>query len=321
MRSEVWILLLAAFGVLLLVIRLWRNKRAQKRLREDRSGLWRYHDDTVHERKEPYGARLAKRKAKGETPKPIAVIHFNGDLRAKGHRDLAKLVDEVEVNREKLHSVVIVVSSPGGFVSTYGHAFSQLERIRRLEIDLTVCVDVVAASGGYLMSLPANRIIAAPFAIVGSVGVVAFVPNVRRLLQDWHVEPRTFTAGKYKRTVTLTDSATPEEVARFQGQLESMHRLFVDLLKKYRPSSKIEEIETGEHWTATESMQLNLGLVDQIATSQEYLLQLNADYPLVNLSSKKGFFEEGLIRLSTSVADEVENRLSQSLNNTGLKGW
>lgn len=311
MRPHVLELILIAICMLIVLVRIWRSVRSYPTLTEDDSGLWRYHEDVSFKRKDPYGPILTgqKQAQKKELRQPVAVIHFNGDMRAKGHRDLAKLVDEIEINKDKLHGVVFVVSSPGGFVSTYGHAFSQLERIRRLEIDLTVCIDVVAASGGYLMSLPANRIVAAPFAMVGSVGVVAFVPNFRQLLRNWEIEPRTFTAGKYKRTVTLTDDATPEEIARFQSQLETVHRHFVELVKQYRPQAKLSEVETGEHWSAKESMELQLGLVDDLATSQEYLLRLNHDYPLITLSVKKGLFDDGFMKFSGAVADEVEERL------------
>ena len=179
-------------------------------------------------------------------------------------------------------------------VSQYGHVLSEMQRLRETTLPLTVCIDVVAASGGYLASLPATKIVAAPFAVVGSVGVVAFVPNIRELLSQFRIRPRTFIAGKYKRTVTLTDDASPEEVARFQGQLESIHRQFRNLVVEYRPQAKMEEVETGDHWTAKESIELNLGLVDELSTSADYLLRANRDRDIIEFSQKRGFFEDGI---------------------------
>lgn len=318
-RTVLAVTLILSVITLVIVLRKIRARRLQTvRLERDSTGLWRYHRESQFQKKIAYAGRInsAKDSAHGkakESLKPAAVIHFGGDIRAKQHRTLANLVDEIEINREALSEVVIVLTSPGGLVSQYGHAFSQIERVRRLGVPLTVCIDVVAASGGYLMSLPADRIVAAPFAVVGSVGVVAFVPNLRPMLQQWGIQPRTFTAGRYKRTVTLTDDASPEEVARFKHQLEAIHRLFLDAVRRYRPGAKMEEVETGGHWTAAESIDLALGLVDEIGTSHEYLLRLNRDRDLILISQKKTFWEDGIGLFGSSLADGLLSRLREVL--------
>lgn len=323
MDTEQKILLAAlVFAIITLLLILWRVRQRKKvtiRLERDRTGLWRYHPETQFQKKVAYGTSMGDEKTKAKKSlKPIAVIIFGGDVRARQHKLLAELVDEIEVNKGDLSEVVVVITSPGGMVPQYGHAFAQMERLRRMDLSLTVCVDVVAASGGYLMSVPANKILAAPFALVGSVGVMAFVPNIRGLLERWQVTPRTFTAGKYKRTITLTDNATPEEVARFQGQLESIHRLFIDAVRRYRPEANLSEIETGEHWTAVESVEKKLGLVDDIMTSHEYLLQRNRDHDLVILSIRRSFWEEGLSIFGGSLADGISQRLRYVFGNQGL---
>ena len=289
--------------IALLVLRK-RRKKSKIRLDKDASGLWKYHPDTDFSRKEAFAPKLdleggeeSPDKKSEEEAKPLAILSFRGDIKAKQHDSFAKLVDEVVINKESLSEVVVKVTSPGGMVSQYGHVLSEMERLRETGIPLTVCVDVVAASGGYLASLPATKIVSAPFAVVGSVGVVAFVPNFREFLNQYRIQPRTFTAGKYKRTVSMTDEASPEEVARFQGQLESIHRQFRDLVVRYRPQAKIEEIETGDHWTAKESVELGLGLVDELATSSDYLLRANRTRDLIELSQKKNMFEDGIGQL------------------------
>lgn len=309
-NSSLIILCLASLGVCILGFRLWRERRARERLVRDACGLWRYHRQTSFERKVAYGRKLKRSEKHEASSKVSAVINFSGDLRAQQRSVLANLVDELSVNRDEIKEVIVVISSPGGLVSHYGHAFSQMERIRDLGLPLTVCIDVVAASGGYLMSLPANKILAAPFSVVGSVGVLAFVPNFRELLSRWHIRPRTYVAGRYKRTVSFTDDASPEEEARFQSELVTIHRLFLEAVKKYRPQAKLEEVETGAHWTAAESIQLELGLVDGIMTSHGYLLELNEDSDLVVLSQKRGFFEDGFHLLSARLVDELEARLT-----------
>lgn len=330
----------------LFLIRLWKSSLVKQHLERDRSGLWKYHKDTLFRRVEAIGEMLeneeqkdkssnsssilkclkafcpfCKKDKKAESKelsadkkKLVAVINFKGDVRAKEHNSLSCLIDEIEVNKAKIEEVVVCVNSPGGFVSQYGHVYSEMERIRNLEIPLTVCIDVVAASGGYLMSLPANKIIAAPFSMVGSIGVAAFVPNVRKMLLNWDINPRTFTAGKFKRTVSLTDNATEEEIALFQAQLESVHRLFSQAVSKYRKGVNIEAITTGEHWTAAEAYEKGLGLVDDLGTSSQYLLKKSREHDLVFISSKKSWFEEGVSIFASLLGREVESRVRGMLS-------
>lgn len=318
------IIALALIGLVLLIVRIRRRRAAQHVLEKDPSGFWLYHPQTFFELKKAFGHKLTDSKdaknadgsKKAEEPKAIAVITFTGDLHAHGHKALAAMVDEIEINKAELDEVVLVISSPGGFVSEYGHAYAQVERIRRTGLKLTVCIDVVAASGGYLVSLPANQIIAAPFATVGSVGVAAFIPNFREFLSRRDIVPRTFTAGRFKRTVTLTDEATPEEVARFQAQLESIHQLFLRAVKEYRPHARLDLIETGDHWTAQESVDLSLGLVDQLGTSSAYLLDKNRDSDLLLITHREKVFDRLMYRFFGAAAAALELHLRRYL--TGL---
>jgi serine protease SohB len=306
------VFVLAIVALVLLVLAIRRRNRGKYRLSKDSSGFWRYHKETKFERKEAYGKRLAKdKKSKnGDSPqarKSIAVLEFDGDIKAKQHDIFANLVDEVTINKDMLYEVVVSVTSPGGMVPHYGHVFSQMERLRSLGIQITVCIDVVAASGGYLLSLPAHKIVAAPFAMVGSIGVAAFVPNIRQLLKNWSVQPRTFTAGKYKRTVNLTDDATEEEIAHFKSQLDTIHRLFLDVVRKYRPQVEIELVETGDHWTATESIDSDLKLVDELGTANDYLLQKNKDRDLIFISQKRSIWENGFSFFSAKLEEFLFN--------------
>jgi serine protease SohB len=157
----------------------------------------------------------------------------------------------------------------------HGLAASQLARIRQREIPLLVCVDKVAASGGYLMACVANRIYAAPFAILGSIGVIAQIPNFNRMLDTHGVDFEQITAGDYKRNVTMFGKNTDEDRAKLKEQLEDVHTLFKAAVSEYRPDLDLSKIATGEHWYGTQA--LELGLADEIKTSDELLAELVKD--------------------------------------------
>ena len=326
-HQNAWLLVLILTGLALLIclFRLWRGRKRRHRIEEDKSGLWRYHSETEFWRKEAYGAVVGSDESakgtaapegneKGSEKKIIGVIDFDGDLRARGHVELAALVDEVIVNKNKLAEVVVCLNSPGGLVAQYGHACAQMERLRESGVPVTVCIDVVAASGGYLMSVPANKIIAAPFAVVGSIGVLAFVPNFRRCLLNRDIEPRTFTSGRYKRTVTFTDDASPDEVAHFQAQLDSIHEMFQTMVLKYRQGVELEKVATGEHWTAAQSIEKGLKLVDELGTSADYLLNRNRDFDIVHISQRHGFWEDKFGFLISLFADRVGSRVAATIS-------
>ena len=204
-------------------------------------------------------------------PQNLYVINFSGDVEASYLKHLVKKIDAIlDVATDK-DEVILNLKSPGGLVNAYGLASAQLARIREKGIKLTVCVDEVAASGGYLMACVANKIVAAPFAYIGSIGVVASLPNFHRLLDKYDVDYEQITAGQYKRTVTMFGENTDEGREKFKQELEDIHNRFKQVVTNYRPQlqDKIDDVATGEHWLAKDA--LNLGLVDEIATSDSYI--------------------------------------------------
>lgn len=211
-------------------------------------------------------------KKEAETPLPKTyVIRFDGDVKASQVEGLREEITAILQVATPADEVVAVVESPGGMVTTYGLAASQLLRIRESQIPLTVCVDVVAASGGYLMAVVAQKILAAPFAIVGSIGVVAQVPNFNRLLKKHDVDFKEYTAGEFKRTVSVLGEITPKGEEKFKEQLEQTHILFKGFVQKYRPQIDMMKVATGEYWYGQQA--LELGLIDAIKTSDDYLLE------------------------------------------------
>ncbi|MEM7561874.1 MAG: protease SohB [Pseudomonadota bacterium] len=201
----------------------------------------------------------------------VFVLNFKGDLRAQAVAGLRQEITAVLSMAQPCDEVVLRLESPGGMVHAYGLASSQLQRIKDHGINLTVCVDKVAASGGYMMACVANKILAAPFAIIGSIGVVAQMPNFNRLMKKHDIDFELITAGEHKRTLTMLGENTEQGREKFVEEIEDVHRLFKQFIVEHRPELDIEKVATGEHWFGQRA--LGQGLVDELTTSDEYITQ------------------------------------------------
>jgi len=257
---------------------------------------------------------LAKGKTDNkETPEcksKVFVIDFNGSIDAKEVTSLREEVTAILSVATKNDEVFVRLESGGGMVHGYGLASSQLDRIRQHEIPLTISVDKVAASGGYMMACVANNIIAAPFAILGSIGVIAQLPNFNKLLKKNNIDFEQFTAGEFKRTVTMFGENTEKGKEKFIEELEETHVLFKDFVREHRPSLDLNKVATGEHWFGTKA--LELGLVDSIQTSDDYLQKLSKSHKIVAIKYevKKGLAEKLAKTVSLS-AESVLGKLMQ----------
>lgn len=214
-----------------------------------------------------------KKDAKNKAQKKrLFVVRFVGDMMCSDVSALTEEVNAVVSIANPQHDEVLVsVESGGGVVHGYGLAASQLARLKEKQIPLTVAVDKVAASGGYMMASVADKIIAAPFAILGSIGVLAQLPNFNRLLDKHGIDFEQQTAGKYKRTVTMFGKNTDEDRAKFKEELEDVHGLFKSFVSTNRPQVDIEKIATGEHWYGERALEHNL--CDVIKTFDDYLFE------------------------------------------------
>lgn len=211
----------------------------------------------------------AKREAGEFCPRNLFVLDFRGSTKGHEFKDLRLKIDAILEVADEHDEVIVNLCSPGGLVNSYGLCASQLERLRSRNIFLTVTVDEVAASGGYLMACVANKIVAAPFAYVGSIGVIAGIPNFRRVLNKYDVDYEQITAGKFKRTLSVFGENTEEGRQKFKEELEAVHERFKEQVLRYRPQLDVAKVTTGEHWLALDAKEL--GLVDEIATSDEYI--------------------------------------------------
>ncbi len=233
------------------------------------------------------------------------VLDFDGDLRALAVSRLRKEVTAVLSLAGERDEVIVRVESRGGMVHAYGLAASQLARVKARGVDLTVCIDKVAASGGYMMACVANRILAAPFAVVGSIGVVAQLPNFHRLLKKHDIDFELITAGEYKRTLTLFGENTDKGREKFSEEIEDVHALFKEFVGEHRPALDIQSVATGEAWFGRRA--LDLGLVDELVTSDEYLVRAcdDADVFEVKYVERKPLPQ----RLGLVVQDAVDGLL------------
>lgn len=247
--------------------------------------------------------------AAGAKPK-LFVLSFNGSMDAHEVEELRQEITAVLAIIKPEDQVVIKLESPGGVVHGYGLAASQLLRFRTRNIPFTAVVDKVAASGGYMMACTANKIVAAPFAIVGSIGVVAQIPNFNRLLKKHDVDIELQTAGEYKRTLTMFGENTDEGRQKFKQELEETHLLFKDFVKEYRPNVDIELVATGEHWFAAQAK--DKGLVDEISTSDDFILSYLDTHKIISVSfQRKQKLSE---RISKNVVKSVERLLFRQGN-------
>ncbi len=291
-----FIIFLTAIATVAVVVALTRRRRAAfprldvKPLNKRFEALGEALRHGVLDRKQLKALHREKKKqhkvntAADAARKNVYVLDFDGDLMATGVTSLREEISAITAVARPEDEVVVRLESPGGAVPHYGLAAAQLARLREKKVRLTVCVDRVAASGGYMMACVADHIVAAPFAIVGSIGVVAQVPNVHKLLKKHDVDFEEMTSGEFKRTVSFFGEITDKGRQKFTEQLEETHLLFKDFVHSQRPALDVSRVSTGEYWLARRG--LELGLVDQLATSDEYLLSRVADANLFQVHFK-----------------------------------
>jgi serine protease SohB len=323
------IIVAAIGGLALLIARLARSSEPKNR--EIRIRSLNEHYDEMREAmnaalldKKEFKALLKtrKRQAKGEAKarragepgKRIYVMGFKGDMRATAVGQLGQEIDAVlTVARAEKDEAVVRIESAGGTVTGYGLAAAEILRLRERKIKVTASVDQVAASGGYMMASAANRIVAAPFAVVGSIGVVAPIPNLHRLLKKNEIDFEEMTAGEFKRSVSVLGEITPQGREHFRGKLEDTHGAFKAHVARGRPNLEIAKVANGDVWLASEA--LGLGLVDEIATGDEFLFRASETARLyaVTTEARKNLLQQlmsGFGVAAQKAADFVAARLA-----------
>jgi serine protease SohB len=291
-------------------------------LEPDAAKKWAKEQKEAQKVKAKEAKRLAKQDSKkgAETgtaeSKNIYVLDFDGDMKASAVENFREEISTVLTMASSSDEVVVRLESPGGMVHSYGLASSQLARIKSAGIPLTICVDRVAASGGYMMACIADKILAAPFAVIGSIGVVASLPNFNKVLKKFDVDYELLTAGEYKRTLTMLGENTEAGRKKFIQDLEQTHDLFKDFVSQYRPSLDISAVATGETWYGQKAIENQL--VDGLSTSDEYIAQCVKDAAVyeVKFVQKKSWQE----KIGMSAQAAIENSLDKVFNKA-LHDW
>ena len=240
----------------------------------------------------------------------LFVVDFEGDIKASSVPSLREEITAILAASKPDDEVLVRLNNSGGIVHEHGLAASQLVRLKQANLPLTVAVDKVAASGGYMMACVADKILSAPFAIVGSIGVVAQLPNFHRLLDKAGVDFEQHTAGEYKRNVTMFGKNTKKERDQLKEQLEDIHDLFRGFVTDYRPSLDMKEVGTGQYWYGSRAKEL--GLVDEIMTSDDFLAAVTdkQDIFQVKYEFEKTFMEK-FSRGSAQLFEKAINKLAR----------
>lgn len=245
----------------------------------------------------------------------LFVLKFSGSVSANEVNDLREEITAMLSLAKEGDEALLQLESPGGSVDGYGLGASQLQRIRNHNIPLTVAVDRVAASGGYMMACIADRIVAAPFSAIGSIGVVAQIPNVHRFLKNHDVDVDVVTAGKYKRTMTVFGENTEEGKQKFKEELNEVHQLFKDFVSTHRPQVDIDKIATGEYWYAARAIELKL--VDALGTSDDLIVDAmkDKDVYLITTKKSKSLAEKVGLRAEAAVENIITNVIYKNSTN------
>ncbi|WP_392566451.1 protease SohB [Utexia brackfieldae] len=293
---------MSAFGMSDEEAKQWQKaERKQKKLASKQRKKKAKQDKKIKSAADEQQAAVQTEELFQQSRAKLYVLSFNGSVDAHEVEDLRQEVTAILSVIKPQDKVVIKLESPGGVVHGYGLAASQLMRFRKRDIPFTAVVDKVAASGGYMMACTANKIIAAPFAIIGSIGVVAQIPNFHRLLKKNDIDVELQTAGEYKRTLTMFGENTPEGREKFKQELEEVHHLFKDFVQENRPNLAIDEVATGEHWFATQAKEK--GLVDEIGTSDDFILEHLDAYKILSVKYRR----------HTNLTDKVTKRFVQGV--------
>ncbi|NVK37653.1 MAG: protease SohB [Gammaproteobacteria bacterium] len=261
--------------------------------------------------------KKAQKTTKDEPKKKVYVLNFSGDIKASQSESLKDEITALLSLGDFIDEIVVKVESGGGMVHQYGYAASQLDRIKAKGIPLTVCVDKVAASGGYMMAVVANKIVAAPFSVIGSIGVIAQLPNFNRLLKKHDVDFEVHTAGEYKRTLTVFGENTDKAREKFKEDLQDVHVLFKNFIQAHRPSVDLDKVANGDVWYGQDALKQNL--VDEIATSDDYLMQRceEADVYLLSSEQKKPLLK----RIGGSAQAALSHAVEHALNKIAFHKW
>jgi serine protease SohB len=251
-----------------------------------------------------------KERLKSPPKNQVFVIHFHGDIMGSTVQQLSEMITAIIPLADQIHEVIVHIESTGGMVHAYGLAALQLQRLRQHNIHLTVCIDKVAASGGYMMAVLADQLIAAPFALIGSIGVVAEIPNFHRLLKKHAIDYEQISAGEFKRTLSTLGEITSKGRNKMQKDINQAHELFKQHVKTYRPQLDIDQVATGELWFGHDALKKQL--VDKLMSSHDYIYHSCQQHTVILLEMhQKKNLKHKLLNATQQTINHVKYTLAQ----------
>jgi len=202
----------------------------------------------------------------------IAVIPLSGTITAGGGSLFSGSAITPGLVREQLSkaerdvavkAIVLRIESPGGVVAPCQEILVEIEKVKQTK-PVVVSMGNMAASGGYYISAKADKIVALPGTLTGSIGVISQIPNVKGLYDKLGIEMQTFKGGKYKDMYSGLRELTPEEKEIMQQMVDNYYEQFVETVAEGRGLSKeqVRSLATGQLYTGTEAKEL--GLVDEL---------------------------------------------------------
>jgi protease-4 len=169
-------------------------------------------------------------------------------------------------------ALVLRIDSPGGTVAASQAIAEKIKKFKeKTKKPVIVSMGDVAASGGYYISLYADKIIAHPGTTTGSIGVIALLFSIEELLENLGIKPEIFKAGKYKDLFRGLRPLSDEERALLQQYVDGFYEQFVQAVAEGRklPVERVRELATGQPYTGAQAVQL--GLIDQLGSLEDAL--------------------------------------------------
>ncbi len=197
----------------------------------------------------------------------VALLEVNG-LITDSEGVIRQLRHHIE--NETVQAFVIRINSPGGGVAASQEIYEEIKKIRQIhEKPVVASLSTVGASGGYYIAAAADKIVANPGSITGSIGVIMQIPNLSNLLQKVGIQSVVIKSGQYKDLASATRELTREERKLLQQLIDDIHDQFIQAVMEGRNLSRkqVETVADGRIFTGRQA--LELGLVDQLGNLQD----------------------------------------------------
>jgi len=248
----------------------------------------------------------------------IAVISLSGTITTGSSSLFSTSTITLELVRDYLtkakedkavKAVVLHIDSPGGEVAPCQEILWEIENVKETKF-IVVSMGVTAASGGYYISTQADKIVALPTTMTGSIGVISAIPNIEGFLEKLGIQIEIFKGGKYKDMYQGLRELTPEEEEIMQQMIDEYYEQFIDVVAEGRELSReeVRDLATGQLYTGTEAKEL--GLVDELGdlnTAIDLAAELaDIEAPIVEYYQPHRLTLRSLLGL----ADAIKTRIS-----------